>query len=72
PSPIPHPPSPIPHPPPKNFLVNVLEVWPEELEADRQIAILSNYRPEQGNYRFFQARIKDFVSKNTKTVKVTV
>ena len=51
---------------------NVLEVWPEELEADRQIAILSNYRPEQGNYRFFQARIKDFVSKNTKTVKVTV
>jgi hypothetical protein len=51
---------------------NVLEVWQEELEADRQMVIPSDYRPEQGNYRFFQARIKDFVSKNTKLVKVTV
>ncbi|WP_174236410.1 hypothetical protein [Microcystis aeruginosa] len=51
---------------------NLLEVWPGAVEADGQIAISGDYRPEQGNYRFFQARIKDFVSKNTKTVKVTV
>jgi len=51
---------------------NLLEVWQEVVEADRQIALRSHYRPEQGNYRFFQARIKDFVSKNTKLVKVTV
>jgi hypothetical protein len=51
---------------------NLLEVWQGAVEADGQIAIRSNYRPEQGNYRFFQARIKDFVSKNTKPAKVTV
>ncbi|GBL09683.1 hypothetical protein [Microcystis aeruginosa] len=51
---------------------NLLEEWQEAVEADGQIAIPGHYRPEQGNYRFFQARIKDFVSKNTKTVKVTV
>ena len=51
---------------------NLLEVWQEAVEADRQIAIPGDYRPEQGNYRFFQARIKDFVSKNTKLDKVTV
>ena len=50
----------------------VTEVWQEAVEADRHIAILGHYRPEQGNYRFFQARIKDFVSKNTKLDKVTV
>ncbi len=51
---------------------NLLEVWQEVVEADGQIALRSHYRPEQGNYRFFQARIKDFVSKNTKPAKVTV
>jgi hypothetical protein len=55
---------------PNHYLI--LEVWQETVEADGQIAIRSHYRPEQGNYRFFQARIKDFVSKNTKPAKVTV
>ncbi|WP_419547784.1 hypothetical protein [Microcystis sp.] len=51
---------------------NLLEVWQGAVEADGQIAIPGDYRPEQRNYRFFQARIKDFVSKNTKPAKVTV
>ncbi|MFM7786855.1 MAG: hypothetical protein ACKO90_01285, partial [Microcystis panniformis] len=51
---------------------NLLEVWQEAVEADRQIAIPGDYRTQQENYRFFQARIKDFVSKNTKPAKVTV
>jgi hypothetical protein len=54
------------------FAVSSYGVWQEAVEADRHIAILGYYRPEQGNYRFFQARIKDFVSKNTKMDKVTV